>query len=147
MQTMPSDRHVPVRILKAAGFDDVQTEAIANAIRQSAGKNAATKADLATAIGELRAECATHTTGLVATSDNPREKVPDLCRAGLMVGICTGLGVGFCIIIGPLYPRILMGFNILMLGFFIALVTGAVDPPGMKRFSALQEKRLRRNSW
>lgn len=147
MQTISSGRHELVRILKAAGFGDVQAEAIANAIRQSAEKNAAPKADLATASGELRAECAAHTTGLAATNDTPREKVPDLRRAGLMVGICTGLGVGFCIIIGPLYPRILMGFNVFMLGFFIALVTGAVDPPGMKRFSGLQEKRPRRNSW
>ncbi len=38
--------------LKAAGFDDVQSEAIVSAIQTSLGENVATKADLA----ELRAD-------------------------------------------------------------------------------------------
>ena len=144
MRTTTFDRHAAVRTLKAAGFDAVRAEAIVDVVLQSGGENVATKA--ATAVGELRAECAPRPSGLIVTDEKRREKVPDLCRAALMVGICTGLGVGFCIVIGPLYPRLLMGFNVVMLGLFIALVTGVVDPPGTKRFLEPQEKRLCRSS-
>ena len=140
MQTTMFSRRVAVRTLKAAGFDDVQAKAIVDVVLQSGGENVATKADLATAVGELRAECAPRPSSLIVTGEKRREKVPDLCRAALMVGICTGLGVGFCIVIGPLYPRLLMGFNVVMLGLFIALVTGVVDPPGTKLFLEPQEK-------
>lgn len=145
-QTTMFGRRVAVRTLKSAGFDDVQAKAIVDVVLRSGGENVATKADLAAAIGKLRAECTVRPSGRLATADEKRrEKVPDLCRAALRVGIRTGLGVGFCIVIGPLYPRLLMGFNVVMLGLFIALVTGVVNPPGTKRFSELQEKRLRRN--
>ena len=141
MQTTTFDRHAAVRTLKAAGFDDVRAKAIVDVVLQSGGENVAKKADLATAVGELRAECTVRPSGRLAAADEKRrEKVPDLCRAAWMVGICTGLGVGFCIVIGPLYPRLLMGFNVVMLGLFIALVTGVVDPPGTKRFLEPQEK-------
>ena len=140
MRTTTFDRHAAVRTLKAAGFDAVRANAIVDVVFQSGGENVATKADLATAVGELRAECAPRPSSLIVTGEKRREKVPDLCRAALMVGICTGLGVGFCIVIGPLYPRLLMGFNVVMLGLFIALVTGVVDPPGTKRFLEPQEK-------
>lgn len=140
MQTTMFGRRVAVRTLKAAGFDAVQAKAIVDIVLQSGGENVATKADLATAVGELRAECAPRPSSLIVTGEKRREKVPDLCRAALMVGICTGLGVGFCIVIGPLYPRLLMGFNVVMLGLFIALVTGVVDPPGTKLFLEPQEK-------
>ena len=135
MRTTTFDRHAAVRTLKAAGFDAVRANAIVDIVLQSGGENVATKADLAAAMGKLRAECTVRPSGRLAAADEKRrEKVPDLCRAALMVGICTGLGVGFCIVLGPLYPRLLMGFNVVMLGLFIALVTGVVDPPGTKRF-------------
>ena len=141
MRTTTFDRHAAVRTLKAAGFDAVRANAIVDIVLQSGGENVATKADLAAAMGKLRAECTVRPSGRLAAADEKRrEKVPDLCRAALMVGICTGLGVGFCIVIGPLYPRLLMGFNVVMLGLFIALVTGEVDPPGTKRFLEPQEK-------
>ena len=141
MRTTTFDRHAAVRTLKAAGFDDVRAKAIVDVVLQSGGENVATKADLAAAMGKLRAECTVRPSGRLAAADEKRrEKVPDLCRAALMVGICTGLGVGFCIVIGPLYPRLLMGFSVVMLGLFIALVTGVVDPPGTKRFLEPQEK-------
>ena len=140
MRTTTFDRHAAVRTLKAAGFDAVRANAIVDVVLQSGGENVATKADLAAAMGKLRAECAPRPSGLIVTGEKRREKVPDLCRAALMVGICTGLGVGFCIVIGPLYPRLLMGFTVVMLGLFIALVTGVVDPPGTKRFLEPQEK-------
>lgn len=57
MQTTTFDRHAAVRTLKAAGFDDVRANAIVDVVLQSGGENVATKADLATAVGELRAEC------------------------------------------------------------------------------------------
>ena len=141
MQTTTFDRQAAVRTLKAAGFDDVRANAIVGVVLQSGGENVATKADLAAAMGKLRAECTVRPSGrLAAAGEKRREKVPDLCRAALMVGICTGLGVGFCIVIGPLYPRLLMGFTVVMLGLFIALVTGVVDPPGTKRFLEPREK-------
>jgi len=141
VRTTTFDRHAAVRTLKAAGFDAVRAEAIVDVVLQSGGENVATKADLAAAMGKLRAECTVRPIGRLAAADEKRrEKVPDLCRAALMVGICTGLGVGFCIVIGPLYPRLLMGFSVIMLGLFIALVTGVVDPPGTKRFLEPQEK-------
>ena len=140
MQTTTFDRRIAVRTLKAAGFDDVRAKAIVDVVLQSGGENVATKADLATAVGELHAECAPRPGSLIVTGEKRREKVPDLCRAALMVGIGTGLGVGFCIVIGPLYPRLLMGFSVVMLGLFIALVTGVVDPSGTKRFLEPQEK-------
>ena len=99
MQTTTFDRHAAVRTLKAAGFDAVRAKAIVDIVLQSGGENVAKKADLAAAMGKLRAECTVRPSGRLAAADEKRrEKVPDLCRAALMVGICTGLGVGFCIV-------------------------------------------------
>ncbi len=56
MAATPFDTLRIAQALKAAGFDDAQSEAIVSAIRESLGENVATKADLETGLAELRAD-------------------------------------------------------------------------------------------
>ena len=56
MATAPFDTLRIAQALKAAGFDDNQSEAIVSAIRTSFGDNIATKSDLETGLAELRAD-------------------------------------------------------------------------------------------
>ena len=61
MATAPFDTLRIAQALKAAGFDDTQSEAIVNAIQRSVGDNVATKSDLSELatkvdLSELRAD-------------------------------------------------------------------------------------------
>ena len=56
MTTATFDTHQAVRRLEAAGIDQHQAEAIVSEMRDAVGENVATKADLAAAVADLKAD-------------------------------------------------------------------------------------------